>query len=302
MMMNASRFLRFLMVPTAAAALVATAVADDLVIDDAAMSKDFSHKLGAMVDKGQSMNGKQTGEALKKAVGKKIPLPQSPQPCSMEGEGSVYERCLPAVVAIGSVYKCGKCDDWHLGGFATGWILSPDGLIVTNHHVLEKSDENTLGVMTPDGSVFPLKEVLAADKGGDAAVFRIDTLGKKLPYLRIAADSEVGQEVSIISHPKGRFYCFSEGIVSRFHRQANRGEGKAVWMSVTADYAVGSSGGPVLNDAGEVVGMVSSTLTATTGGRGGGGEGNRARQAEGSVQMVFKDCVSLATFRGMFNP
>ena len=276
-----------------------TVRADDFVIDDSALSKDFAHKLGAMVDKGQSINGKKAGEMLKSVVGKKLQLPEAPQPCSLDGEGSVYERCLPAIVAIGSVYNCGKCKDWHLGGFATGWILSSDGLIITNHHVLEKEDTNTLGVMTVDGSVYPLKEILASDKAGDAAVFRIDTLGKKLPYLRIAADSTVGEEISVISHPKGRFYCLSEGVVSRFHSRANNAGGKAVWMSVTADYAVGSSGGPVLNENGEVVGMVSSTLTATTGGP---RRGEAAKQPSAAVQMVFKDCVSLATLRGLFKP
>lgn len=274
--------------------------ADDLVIDDTALSKDFAHKLAAMVGKGQSINGKQAGEMLKAAVGKKIPLPEAQQPCSLDGDGSIYERCLPAVVAIGSVYNCGKCKDWHLGAFATGWILSSDGLIVTNHHVLEKEDANTLGVMTLDGSVYPIKEILATNKTGDAVVFRIDTSGKKLPYLRIAAGSKVGEEVSVISHPKGRFYCLSEGIISRFHTRGAANDGKkAVWMSVTADYAVGSSGGPVLNESGEVVGMVSSTSTATSGGA---RAGENAKQGAATVQMVFKDCVSLATLRGLFQP
>jgi S1-C subfamily serine protease len=62
---------------------------------------------------------------------------------------------------------------------------------------------------------------------------------------------------------------------------------------------VGSSGGPVLNENGEVVGMVSSTLTATTGAPRGG---DKAPQGGAAVQMVFKDCVSLATLRGLFNP
>ncbi|MFM7182107.1 MAG: serine protease [Verrucomicrobiales bacterium] len=291
-------FSRFL----AAAFLFGGAVqADDFVIDDAALSKDFAHKLGAMVDEGHSISGKKAGELLKTVVDKKIPLPEAAQPCSLESEGTVYEKCLPAVVAIGSVYKCGKCNDWHLGAFATGWILSSDGLIVTNHHVLQKEDNNTLGVMTVDGSVFPLKEILAANEAGDAAVFRVDTLGKKLPYLRMAAEGKVGEEISIISHPKGRFYCLSEGVVSRFHSQAKSKNAKAIWMSVTADYAVGSSGGPVLNANGEVVGMVSSTLTATTGVPR-GAEKTPQAAAAGTVQMVFKDCVSLATMRPMFNP
>ena len=75
------------------------------------------------------------------------------------------------------------------------------------------------------------------------------------------------------------------------------GEDSAVWVTVTADYAIGSSGGPVLNDAGEVVGMVSRTSTVST-----ADDAASGQPAAGNVQMVFKDCVSLATMRGLFKP
>jgi serine protease Do len=146
---------------------------------------------------------------------------------------------------------------------------------------------------------------VAADAAGDAAVLRIDTGGRDLPFLALGPAPECGAAVTVISHPVGRFYCLTEGVVSRYHRQqlggpeagaaASPGSEPAraadavVWMSVTADYAVGSSGGPVFNAAGEVVGMVSRTFSSRP--------GRRPRGGPASEQMVFKDCVSLDTLQ-----
>lgn len=266
----------------------------EFVIDDAELSRSFAEKLGTMVESSKkALDGHEASQELNRCVGKSLPLPDGAKTCAPVAGNSVYARSLPAVVAVGSVYKCGKCEHWHLGGFATGWILSPDGLVMTNFHVLAKDDGNKIGVMTSDGEVYMATEVLAADKDGDAAIFRIDPRGKSLPCLTLGAGAEPGDEVEIISHPKGRFFCLTQGVVSRFHRQKHRGDDKVVWMSVTADFAVGSSGGPVLNSAGQVVGMVSSTLTAQT------NDVAKDKPNGPSVQMVFKDCVSLETLRGL---
>lgn len=179
------------------------------------------------------------------------------------------------------------------GAFATGWILSPDGLVVTNHHVLARESGEKIGVMTSGGDVFAAKEVLAADPDGDAAVFRVDPEGRALQFLLLGRAAEPGDEVGIISHPRGRFFCLTEGVVSRYHRQGHRRDNKVVWMSVTANFAAGSSGGPVPDSAGEVVGMAASTMTVQAAG------GAKGRSAGANVQMVFKDCVSLATLRGL---
>jgi len=288
------------------------------VVDDDALSRQFVARLGRLVDAadatgGAPARGPLASEALATQLaateGRSVRLPPATVPCTIGPRQTVYDAVMPAVVVVGSVYKCGKCNDWHLGGLASGWILSADGLVVTNHHVFGREPEHRFGVMTADGEVYAVSEVRAADSAGDAAIVRIDTRGRKLPCLALGATPECGDDVTVISHPAGRFFCLTEGVVSRFHRQrqpppeateepppAGNGPGDgaagrpAVWMSVTADYALGSSGGPVLNPAGEVVGMVSRTFSSRA------TERRRPAGIPGD-QMVFKDCVSLDTLR-----
>ncbi|MFM8890916.1 MAG: serine protease, partial [Planctomycetia bacterium] len=213
---------------------------------------------------------------------------------------------VPAVVALGSVFKCSNCNDWHVGNVAAGWIASPDGLVVTNHHVLERPPGNHLGVMTSDGEVLAVTDVVAADAARDTAVIRVDPRGRKLPHLGLGAAPGCGSSVTIISHPKGRFFSLTKGVVSRYHRmrygdQPNRSPPDAVvaaptWMTVTAEFAIGSSGGPVFDEAGRVVGMVSRTSP--------GGALAQGKPKEppppGGEQMIFRECVPVESLRSLF--
>ena len=268
---------------------------EPLVFDDDALGEMFSKKLGTIAQNGDSLDIQSAVAELDATAGKRIPLPRCDGPGPITDIASLYTQCVPAVVAIGSVYKCEKCSDWHQEGFATGWIVSEEGLVMTNAHVFEGDEKEVLGVITHDGRVFPIKEVLAADKSGDAAVFRIATEGASLPCLKFADSAAPGEEVTVISHPSGRLFSLTSGKISRFHRQHTEEGESTTWMSVTADFAVGSSGGPVLNAQGEVVGMVSSTLTAYS-------EESADTSPASDVQMVFKDCVPLAVLRGLFEP
>ena len=113
----------------------------------------------------------------------------------------LYRDCLPAVVLVGSVYKCVKCTKWHHGGFAGGWIASPEGHVVTNHHVVEKKRNERLGVMTLDGRIYPVQSLCASDPVADIAVVKIDPAGEKLPFLHLAESVKLGADVVVLSHP-----------------------------------------------------------------------------------------------------
>lgn len=260
------------------------------VIDDAALEDRFSQ--GLQEEGVNGLSGSAAIEALAEAQG---------QTADLEVQGALpvsdYEAACQAVVVVGSVNYCAECKAMHMGAVSTGWVIDPRGRIVTNHHVLENKEAGEVGVMTFDGRVFPLRCVLAADRDGDAAIIEIDPGDEKLTALVLAEKVNTGEAVRVVGHPDGRFYSLSEGIVSRVFAETDRqSKVSRTWLTVTADYGAGSSGAPVLNANGEVVGMVSSTaaLLADT--------GDGEEPAAEDVQMVFRDCVSLETIRTLIRP
>ena len=198
----------------------------------------------------------------------------------------VYERAIDGVVMVGTIFKCGRCEKWH-AGFSSGFVIGSDGIVVTNYHVIEKASEvETLGVMTHDGKVLAVKSVLAADEGKDLAVLQVE--GKGLVALPVKVGAQVGSRVFVLGHPDGQFYTFTQGLVSRYmvhegHKEkGGKGGGKLRRMAITADFARGSSGSPVLDDRGRVVGIVSSTRSIYY---------NKDKGVEKNLQMVLKHCI-----------
>ena len=108
----------------------------------------------------------------------------------------IYQSAVKSVVMVGTLYKCDRCEDWH-SGFASGFVIGSDGVVVTNYHVVEKAaDVETLGVMTHDGKVYPVSSVLAADELQDIAVLKV--AGKGLAVLPVKADAPVGSDVYVL--------------------------------------------------------------------------------------------------------
>jgi len=263
------------------------------VIDDEKIEGDFVRGIQRQAKRGQALTGRQVRAALAEAKGRKVPA-ATLAPGRPAGEAVArYERAREAVVIVGSIEKCTECSDWHMGAVSSGWLAGPDGLVATNYHVLEEDSDEPLGVMFSDGAVYGLREVVAADEDGDVALVRVDVDGEH-PWLPLAAAVRTGEPVHLVSHPDGRFYSLTEGIVSRvFMGSLEEGAGRRTWVTVSADYGSGSSGAPVLNDGGEVVGMVSSTATLLADPE----DGQEARAED--VQMVFKDCVAVQTIRAL---
>ena len=164
---------------------------------------------------------------------------------------------------------------------------------MTNYHVVDSSTKRGLVVMTADAHVYPVQRVLAASRADDLAILKVDAEG--LQPLALAGSSDaapVGSAVSIISHPDGRFYCYTAGVVSRYMK-TELGGPEVEAVAVTADYARGSSGAPVLNGQGQVVAVVSSTesIYYTE-------DGQRQRD----FQMVFRTCIPCTSLRKMIRP
>jgi S1-C subfamily serine protease len=88
------------------------------------------------------------------------------------------------------------------------------------------------------------------------AIARVDF--ESSPAIPLQAHAPVGSPIRLISHPDRHYYMYTQGHVARYSRRQRR-SGTESRMAVTADFAKGSSGGPVLNAQGNVVGMVCST-------------------------------------------
>jgi serine protease Do len=146
-------------------------------------------------------------------------------------------------------------------GMGSGFIVSPDGYIVTNAHVVDGASEVT--VRLTDRREFTAK-VIGADKRTDIALIKIDS--RNLPALDLSAPPAVkrGEWVIAIGSPFGFENSVSAGIVSGVHRALPGGQ---MTPFIQTDVAVnpGNSGGPLLNSAGQVVG-VNSQIYSRSGG------------------------------------
>lgn len=261
--------------------------APPVVIDDLQLTKKLADGIGAFADAKNATNGETLFKQLQAApASAAITLPADLPPANTYGDR------LKSVFAIGSVYKCGKCEHWHPRGVATAWCLTADGVMVTNYHVFEKATGDSWGVCGADGTVYRISAILAASKAGDAALFKVDAKG--LAPLALGDDAPVGEPVSIISHPNGRLFFQTSGEVARYAKAPRRkGPADTIWMDVTAEYAKGSSGGPVMTREGRVVGMVSNTQSIQYGPPGKKGE------PTGPHQMVIRNCVPVSAIRAL---
>lgn len=147
-------------------------------------------------------------------------------------------------------------------GVGSGFIISPDGYIVTNAHVVDGAGEVT--VKLNDRREFTAK-VIGADKRTDIALIKVDA--KNLPALDLASSSaqpRQGEWVIAIGSPFGFENSVTAGIVSGVHRALPGGQ---MTPFIQTDVAVnpGNSGGPLLNTAGQVIG-VNSQIYSRSGG------------------------------------
>jgi S1-C subfamily serine protease len=148
----------------------------------------------------------------------------------------------------------------------SGFLISPDGRILTNNHVISGSSK--IEVRFSDGSRYTAK-VLVADRADDLAMIQIDPK-KKVPFLKLGDSDglQVGQKVLAIGNPFGFSGTLTTGIVSSLGREI-RNENSTLEGLVQTDAAIneGNSGGPLLDSQGNVIGI--NTAILAPGGSGG---------------------------------
>ncbi|RLQ21497.1 Do family serine endopeptidase [Seongchinamella sediminis] len=149
-------------------------------------------------------------------------------------------------------------------GMGSGFIISKDGLIVTNNHVVEGAD--SVLVRMSDRREFDA-EIVGTDPRSDLALLRID--GRGLPVLKLDGSDEldVGEWVLAIGSPFGLDYSVTAGIVSAKGRSLPTENGENYVPFIQTDVAInpGNSGGPLFNLDGEVVGVNSQIFTRSGG-------------------------------------
>lgn len=217
----------------------------------------------------------------------------------------IYAKRKNSVFIIGKIRKANDSTgeiSFDLTG--TAFAIAATGICVTNYHVLQdiirkdtvkENRDSAYFISTFDSKLYFIDEILAYSQNNDIAVFRVDTKDDLLKPLALGLPAKVGTAVYCISHPLGYFYYYSKGIVARNvsvgRQQAAAGYNPLgmppIRMEITADYAIGSSGGPILDKHGNLVGIVSSTAPITAGSA--DENGNTVFQQ----QMVIKDAVPL---------
>ncbi len=145
--------------------------------------------------------------------------------------------------------------------YGTGFFISKDGYILTNHHVV--ADADTITITMNDRTELDAK-LIGTDEASDVAVLKVE--GNNFPALPVAMQDElkVGEPVLAIGSPFGFDYSASAGIVSAKSRNFSK---EAAVPFIQSDVALnpGNSGGPLFNQKGEVVG-VNSRIFSETGG------------------------------------
>lgn len=154
----------------------------------------------------------------------------------------LYARALASIVSI-------RTDT----GSGSGFAVSAKGVIATNVHVL--AGARKIEVFLMNGTKLQLKPAIAIDEEHDLAALQVT---QQLPPLALARDDRIvlGQKVVVIGNPLGLEATLSEGLVSGV-RKLNK-DSRA--LQITAPISPGSSGGPILNDHGEVIGISTFVL------------------------------------------
>lgn len=256
-----NRCLMVLLIALSASAATARAQAPKNApwfVDDNELLDDFAERLEVFAKAGKCLSSVEIEKQTLTDHTCKLD-PAKPGDTALSPE-DLYERALKSVCIVGCIKKPTKPDGvYDDGWFATAWALTADGIFMTNYHVFDEPTDMVFGVMTASGKVYPVVEILACDKLADLAVFKVAG-GSFTPLPISPTPPRVGAWTGLLSHPGNQPFTFTQGSVTRFTR--NFGGSESVgerWMSISNDYGGGSSGGPVFDRFGNVVGVACLT-------------------------------------------
>ncbi len=181
----------------------------------------------------------------------------------------IYAKTVPSVAEVISTFKGVSTPFGPSGGgqgLGTGFVVSKDGYILTNQHVVvdqqtqQPATSVTVGLRSPDGQVHRAKAtVVGADATTDVALLKIDPTGLNLQPLPLGNSDkvQVGEPVVAIGNPLNFDFTITSGIVSAVHRTLDSPNGRPIPNGIQTDAAInpGNSGGPLIDATGAVIGI-----------------------------------------------
>lgn len=194
------------------------------------------------------------------------------------------ERVSPAVVHIQAKQSAGA----EQGGTGSGFIISSDGLVVTNSHVVH--DAGDLRVTLHEGDKYQA-QLVGDDPDSDLAVLRLRS--SELPTVEFAdpATLRVGQLAVAIGNPLGFQTSVTAGVVSALGRSLRAGSGRLMDDVIQTDAALnpGNSGGPLVSSRGQVIGVNTAMILPA--------QGICFAISSGTVQHVVGQLIAFGRFR-----
>ena len=150
----------------------------------------------------------------------------------------------------------------------SGFVITEDGYIVTNYHVINVQGAQTITVAMYDGTTYPA-EVVGFDESHDLAVLKIDASGLQTVVLGDSDSLVVGEPVAAIGNPLGELtFSLTTGVISALDRTVTMDSGTVMDLLQT-DCAInsGNSGGPLFNEYGEVIGITNAKYSSSSSGQ-----------------------------------
>jgi S1-C subfamily serine protease len=220
---------------------------------------------------------------------------ESPQPAASTSESmsvsEIYEQTYKSVVEITSISSQSTPfgQEEQARGQGSGFVYDAEGHIVTNQHVVDGAE--TVSVRFWDGSTYD-GTVVGSDPSTDLAVIKVEAPANVLEPLALGKsdDLTVGETVVALGSPFGLEGTVTSGIVSALHRQMTAPNNFTINDSIQTDAAInhGNSGGPLVNGAGDVVG-VNAQIESESGGSDGIGFAIPSKTVESIVPQIIAD-------------
>lgn len=167
----------------------------------------------------------------------------------------VVQKVRPSVVGVITE----SFQTYSTSSTGSGIILSEDGYIVTNNHVVEGGD--SIAVTLDDGETYAA-ELIGTDVKSDIAVLKIDAQNLPAAEFGDSSQVEVGEAAIAIGNPLGLSGTVTAGIISAVDREIQVGSSNMVLLQTDASINPGNSGGALLNEYGQVIGVNSAKISS----------------------------------------